>query len=164
MIQEHVKYRYGSPRVTAELRRRGYRTGHNRVARIMRENELGRRPRKRFRSTTNSEHGLEVAENLLNRKFNVAAANMAWVSDITYVATSQGWLYLCVVIDLYSRKVVGWSMSSRMKTDLVLQALMMGLMRRNPPAELIFHSDRGSQYCSHAFKKLLEKHGILSCF
>ena len=160
VIQEHVKYRYGSPRVTAELRRRGYRTGHNRVARIMRENELGRRPRKRFRSTTNSEHGLEVAENLLNRKFNVAAANMAWVSDITYVATSQGWLYLCVVIDLYSRKVVGWSMSSRIKTDLVLQALMMGLMRRNPPAELIFHSDRGSQYCSHAFKKLLEKHGI----
>ena len=160
VIQEQVKHRYGSPRVTEELRRRGYRAGHNRIARIMRENGLGRRPRKRFRSTTNSEHRLEVAENLLNRKFNVAAANMVWISDITYVATSQGWLYLCVVIDLYSRKVVGWSMSSRMKTDLVLQALMMGLMRRNPPAGLIFHSDRGSQYCSHAFRKLLGRHSI----
>jgi putative transposase len=160
VIQEHVKYRYGSPRVTEELRRRGYRVGQNLIARIMRENRLGRRPRKRFRSTTNSEHGLEVAENLLNRKFNVGAANKVWVSDISYVATSQGWLYLCVVIDLYSRKVVGWSMSSRMKADLVLQALMMGLMRRNPPAGLIFHSDRGSQYCSHDFKKLLEKNGI----
>jgi putative transposase len=160
VIQEQMKYRYGSPRVTEELRRRGYRVGHNRIARIMRENGLGRRPRKRFRSTTNSEHGLAVAENLLNRKFDVAAANRAWVSDISYVATSKGWLYLCVVIDLYSRKVVGWSMSSRMKTDLVLQALMMGLMRRYPPAGLIFHSDRGSQYCSHAFKKLLERHGI----
>ena len=160
VIQEQMKHRYGSPRVTEELKRRGYRVGHNRIARIMRENWLGRQPRKRFRSTTNSEHGLEVSENLLNRKFNVAAANMAWVSDISYIATSQGWLYLCVVIDLYSRKVVGWSMSSRMKTDLVLQALMMGLMRRNPPAGLIFHSDRGSQYCSHAIRKLLKKQGI----
>jgi putative transposase len=160
LIQEQVKHRYGSPRVTEELRRRGYRVGHNRIARIMRENLLGRRARKRFRSTTNSEHGLEVAENLLDRKFDVAAANRVWVSDISYVATSEGWLYLCVVIDLYSRKVVGWSMSSRLKTDLVLQALMMGLLRRNPPAGLIFHSDRGSQYCSHDFKKLLEKNGI----
>ena len=126
----------------------------------MRENELGRRPRKRFRSTTNSEHGLEVAENLVNRKFTVAAANRVWISDITYVATSQGWLYLCVVIDMYSRKVVGWSMSSRMKKELVLQALVMGLMGRKPPEGLIFHSDRGSQYCSHDFRKLLERHSI----
>ena len=155
-----MKYRYGSPRVTEELRRRGYRVGHNRIARIMKENRLGRRPRKRCRSTTNSEHGLSVSENLLDRKFEVAAANRVWVSDIVYVATSEGWLYLCVVIDLYSRKVVGWSMSSRLKTDLVLQALMMGLLRRKPPAGLIFHSDRGSQYCSHDFKKLLEKNEI----
>jgi len=160
VIQEQMKYRYGSPRVTEELRRRGYQVGHNRVARIMRENGLGRQPRKRFRSTTNSEHGLEVAENLLNRKFNVAAANIVWVSDISYIATSQGWLYLCVVMDLYSRKVVGWSMSSRMKTDLVMQALMMALVRRKPPEGMIFHSDRGSQYCSHAFRRRLKRYRL----
>lgn len=112
VIQEQVKHRYGSPRVTEELRRRGYGVGHNRIARLMRENGLGRQPRKRFRSTTNSEHGLDVAENLVNRKFDMAAANRVWISDITYVATSQGWLNLCVVIDLYSRKVVRWSMNS----------------------------------------------------
>ena len=99
VIQEQVKHRYGSPRVTEELGRRGYRVGHNRIARIMRENRLGRRARKRFRSTTNSEHGLEVAENLLNREFDVAEPNQVWASDITYVATTEGWLYLCVVVD-----------------------------------------------------------------
>ena len=159
-IQEHVRYRYGSPRVTVELNRRGYRAGHNRVARLMRENGLGRRVRKRFRSTTDSNHGLKVVEDLVNRQFNVASRNEAWLSDITYIATSEGWLYLCVVIDLFSRKVVGWSMSSRLKTDLVLQALMMGVMRRRPPKGMIFHSDRGSQYCSHAFRRRLQKYRL----
>ena len=159
-IQESVKYRYGSPRVTAELKRRGYRIGHNRVARLMRENGLGRRLRKRFRSTTDSKHGFPVAANLLNREFAVAKPNQVWASDITFVATSEGWLYLCVVIDLYSRKVIGWALSTRLKTDLVMQALLMALMNRKPPAGMMFHSDRGSQYCSHEFRRKLGRYKI----
>ena len=160
VIQEYVKYRYGSPRVTEELKRRGYRVGHNRIARTMRENGLDRRPRKRFRSTTDSNHGLKVAGDLLKREFSVSSRNVAWLSDISYIATAEGWLYLCVVIDLYSRKVVGWSMSTRLKTDLVLQALMMALVRRKPPEGMIFHSDRGSQYCSHAFRRRLKRYRL----
>ncbi len=160
-IQKGVRYRYGSPRVTVELRKHhGKRVGHNRVARLMRENGLGRRARKRYRSTTDSNHGLEVAEDLLKREFSVSSRNVAWLSDISYIATAEGWLYLCVVIDLYSRKVVGWSMSTRLKTDLVLQALMMALMRRKPPEGMIFHSDRGSQYCSHAFRGRLARYRL----
>lgn len=157
-IQEESKYRYGSPRVMEALARRGYRVGHNRVARLMRENGLGARRRRRSRSTTDSNHGLPVAENLLNREFDVAQTNRVWVSDLSYIATAEGWLYLCVVIDLYSRKVVGWSMSRRMKTDLVLQAFMMACMRRKPAAGLIFHSDRGSQYCSGAFRGRIRRY------
>jgi putative transposase len=159
-IQEDVRYCYGSPRVTAELRKRGRRAGHNRVARLMRENGLGRRTRKRYRSTTDSNHGLKVAEDLLKREFSVSQRDKVWLSDISYIATAEGWLYLCVVIDLYSRKVVGWSMSTRLKTDLVLQALMMGLVRRKPPGGMIFHSDRGSQYCSHAFRRRLSRYRL----
>ena len=116
--------------------------------------------RKRFRSTTDSNHGLKVVDDLIKREFDVASRNEAWLSDITYIATAEGWLYLCVVIDLFSRKVVGWSMSTRLKTDLVLQALMMGLMSRKPPEGMIFHSDRGSQYCSHAFRRRAQRHGL----
>ncbi len=151
LIQGESKYRYGSPRVTVALARRGYGVGHNRVARLMRENALGVRRRRRFRSTTDSNHSLSVAENLLNREFDVAEANRVWVSDLSYIATAEGWLYLCIIIDLYSRKVVGWSMSTRMKSDLVMHAFMMACMRRKPPSGVIFHSDRGSQYCSDAF-------------
>lgn len=156
-IQELTDYTYGSPRMAVELRRRGYRAGKKRVARLMRENGLGRRLKKRFRSTTNSEHSLPVAKNLVDRQFEVPRANHTWVSDLTYIATAEGWLYLCVVIDLYSRKVVGWSMSSRMTSDLALSAFMMALMRRRPPEGLIFHSDRGSQYCSGVFRATLRK-------
>jgi len=154
LIQEESRYRYGSPRVTVALSRSGYRVGHNRVARLMRENTLGVRRRRRFRSTTDSNHSLSVAENLLNREFDVAQANRVWVSDLSYIATAEGWLYLCVVIDLYSRKVVGWSMSTRMKSDLVMHAFMMACMRRG----VIFHSDRGSQYCSHVFGAQIKRH------
>lgn len=160
-IQKDCRHRYGSPRVTKKLQRQGYRVGHNRVARLMRENGLGACQRRRYRSTTDSKHNLPVAENLLNRKFDVAEANRVWASDITYCATADGWLYLCTVIDLYSRKIIGWSISTRMKTDLVLQAFMMALMRRRPPKGVIFHSDRGSQYCSHAFRERIEGHGFL---
>ncbi len=143
-IQERVKDHYGSPRMTRELAREGCQVGHNRVARLMREHDLGRRPRKRHRSTTNSDHKLLAAKNLLNRQFGVDEPNRVWSSDISYLATAEGWLYLCVVIDLYSRKVIGWAMSRTTEASLVVQALEMALMRRGWPRDVIFHSDRGS--------------------
>ena len=160
-IQRRSRYRYGSPRVTEALHRQGYRVGHNRIARLMRENDLGRRVRKRFRSTTDSKHTHPVAENVVNRQFEVPRVNHTWVSDISFIATAEGWLYLCVIIDLYSRKVVGWAMSSRMKTKLVMNALLMAYIRRKPPEGLIFHSDRGSQYCSHAFRARLKNYRMI---
>lgn len=153
-IQESLRYpySYGSPRIIEELKQRGVHVGHNRVASLMSKNGLGFRAKKRFRTTTNSKHSLPVAENLLNRDFSASEMNQVWASDISYIATAQGWLFLCVIIDLYSRKVVGWSMSTRMKTDLVVRALIMACMHRRPAAGLIFHSDRGSQYCSAMFR------------
>jgi putative transposase len=159
-IQGEVKYRYGSPRITRELRRRGVQVGHNRVARLMRQEGLGARRKRRFRSTTDSKHSLPVAENLVNRDFQVPEVNKAWVSDITYIPTAEGWLYLCTILDLHSRKVVGWSMSPRLKSDLVMQALRMAVMRRRPPQGLIFHSDRGCQYCSHVFRRWTRRYGL----
>jgi putative transposase len=159
-IQSEVKYRYGSPRMTRELRRRGVRVGHNRVARLMSQQGLGARRRRRFRSTTDSKHSLPIAENLVNRGFQVPEANRVWVSDITYIPTAEGWLYLCTVLDLRSRKVVGWSMSPRMKSELVVQALMMAVLGRRPPKGLIFHSDRGSRYCSHVFRRWTQRYGL----
>jgi putative transposase len=159
-IQKKVKRRYGSPRVTAALRKAGRRVGHNRVARIMRENGLQARPKRRFRVTTKADPSAAAAENLLARNFAVPAVNRVWVSDITYIATTEGWLYLAVVLDLCSRRVVGWSMSSRLGTELVLRALWMAVLRRRPPKGLLFHSDRGSQYTSHAFRKDLEYAGM----
>ncbi len=155
-IQKKVKYRYGSPRVTEELRRAGKAVGHNRVARVMAENGLEARPKRRFRSTTKASESRPVAENLLARNFEVSRKNAVWASDITYIATSEGWLYLAVILDLCSRRVVGWSMSSRLTTDLVLRAFWMAVLTRNPPEGLMFHSDRGSQYTSKAFCKALE--------
>jgi transposase InsO family protein len=159
-IQAEVKDRYGSPRVHRELRGRGFRVGHNRVARLMRQHGLGAKRRRRYRSTTDSAHALPVAENLLNRGFEVPVANRVWVSDLTYIPTAEGWLYLCTILDLHSRRVVGWSMSSRMTSELVVQALLMAVLLRRPPAGLIFHSDRGSQYCSHGVRRWAARHGI----
>jgi putative transposase len=159
-IQEQVKYRYGSPRVREGLKRRGFGVGKNRVARLMREYQLGRRVKKRYRSTTDSKHGHAVAENLVQREFDVAAPNRIWASDLSYVATAEGWMYVCVILDLYSRKVIGWSMGSRMRAGLMIQALLMACVHRKPPAGLIFHSDRGSQYCSAAFRSYLHLYGI----
>ena len=160
-IQEKVKYRYGSPRVTAELRRAGMAVGHNRVARLMAQGGLQARPKRRFRSTTKASKSRPVAENLLARNFDVSRTNVVWASDITYIATSEGWLYLAMILDLCSRRVVGWSMSSRLTTDLVLRAFWMAVRRRNPPEGLMFHSDRGSQYTSRAFCKALERRGMI---
>ena len=160
-IQEQVKHRYGSLRITEALARAGSSVGHNRVARLMREHELGRRPRKRYRSTTNSAHTHPVAENVVNREFEVPEMNRVWSSDITYVATAEGWLYLCVVIDLYSRKVIGWAMKATMQAQLVVDALMMALMRRRRPSGVIFHSDRGSRYASETVRRCVRRHGLV---
>ena len=159
-IQHEVARRYGSPRMTAALRRQGRKVGHNRVARLMRENKLGARRKKAFRVTTKSNHSHPVAENLLQRLFAVSAANRVWVSDITYIPTAEGWMYLCVVLDLYSRRVVGWSMGKGLGVDLAVRALLMGLVRRRPPRDLVLHSDRGVQYCAGAFRRHLRSHGI----
>jgi transposase InsO family protein len=160
LIQKQVRRVYGSPRMTQELARRGHCVGHNHVARLMRERDLGARPKKRVRVTTRARKGDQVAQNVLNRRFRVAAPDRVWISDITYVATAEGWLYVCVVLDLYARRVVGWSMSSSLGTELALQAFMMAFMWRRPPRTLLFHSDRGVQYTSHAFCRALELRGI----
>ena len=160
-MQEHAHYRYGSPRVSVELRRHGFRVGHNRVARLMRENGLQARLRRKFRSTTDSEHALPVAENILDRRFGITEPNVAWVSDITYVATAEGWMYLCMIMDLGSRKIVGWALDRRMKAELVLTALMMAVIHRNPPKGILFHSDRGSQYCSRKVHRRLKSYGFI---
>jgi putative transposase len=160
-IYDQMYRRYGSPRITKELSRRGRGVGHNRVARIMRENGLWARQKRRFVVTTRSKDGEAAAENLLDRKFQTSAANRVWASDITYVATAEGWMYLCIVLDLYSRRLVGWSMSCTLETELVLAALVMAMLRRRPPRGLIFHSDRGVQYTSLQFRETTESHGIL---
>lgn len=158
----HVEHqeRYGSPRMRAELRDRGHEVGKHRVARLMRENGLRARPRRRFRRTTDSRHQLPVAPNLLERRFSAAAPNQAWVGDITYVWTAEGWSYLAVLLDLYSRRVVGWALRKSLNRDLALSALRHALTRRRPPPGLIQHTDRGCQYASREYRELLERHGV----
>ncbi|MGH8399369.1 MAG: IS3 family transposase, partial [Gammaproteobacteria bacterium] len=136
--------------------------GKRRVQRLMQQHGIRARGKRRFRVvTTDSRHDLPVAPNLLNRNFTAAAPNQAWSGDITYIATEEGWLFLAVVIDLFSRKVVGWSMGSDMHRGLAIDALEMGVFQRRPPkGGLIFHSDRGSQYASEGFRAVMEKHGI----
>ena len=158
---ETHKRNYGSPRMLDELRARGCEVSENTVAKLMQENKLRAATARKFRHTTDSNHSHPVAENVLNQEFEQEQPNTAWVSDITYIETREGWLYLACILDLYSRKVVGWSMSERMKSDLVITALEMGLRQRCPEAgALLHHSDRGSQYASGAFRKLLAAHGI----
>ena len=153
--------RYGSPRVQMELRDRGQHSGRKRIARLMRAQGLRARPKRRYRTTTDSRHGLAVSPNLLARRFAVAQPNTAWVTDMTYLWTAQGWLYLAVIIDLFSRRVVGWSMSERIDRRLALDALRMALAQRRPRRGLIHHSDRGSQYASGDYQRLLATNGIV---
>jgi len=157
---EH-KGRCGAPRITVELRNEGKPAGKNRVARLMRAEGLRGKAARKYKATTNSKHKLPVAENLLCQDFTAAQPNEKWVSDITYVATDEGWLYLAVVLDLYSRLVVGWAMSERMTATLVCDALRMALWRRREPIGVIVHSDRGSQYCSAEHRRLLRDHGLV---
>lgn len=153
---------YGSPRIYRELRARGVRCDKARVERLMRENEITPPRKKKYRVTTDSNHKNPVAPNVLQRDFTSPAPNRRWVSDITYVWTWAGWLYLAVVLDLFSRRVVGWAMDSRLDTEsLTLNALHMALRNRAPDRGLIHHSDRGTQYTSGDFRKVLDARGIV---
>ena len=158
-IVEQHHHRYGSPRVREVLRRDyGKRVSRKKVARLMREHGLNARQRRKFIPTTNSNHGLPVCENLLNRQFHTEGSGQKWVSDITYLRTIGGWVYLTVVLDLYDRKVIGWALSADMETvHTTIPALEMACTNRMPGEGLIFHSDRGVQYCAKSFRDRLEK-------
>lgn len=153
--------RYGYPRIADELRDQGETCSRNRVSRRMKKLGLQAKGKKKFTVTTDSNHRLPVAENLLERDFTATAPNQKWVSDITYIWTDEGWLYLATVIDLYSRAVIGWSIQPTMTRELISHALMMALWRRKFPRGVLCHSDRGSQYCSHAYQALLKKYGLI---
>jgi putative transposase len=151
---------YGSPRIHAELKAQGTRCSRNRVARLMRKHGIrARRPRRRIR-TTNSKHSQPIAPNLLDRQFTAEAPNQKWVADLSYIDTDEGWLYLATVMDLFSRRIVGWAMADHMETSLVEQAMRMALIRRQPGTGLLHHSDRGSQYASKDYRALLAAWGI----
>lgn len=152
---------YGERRMKAALNNKGYPVTRGEARRLMRAAEVRVLHRKKFKVTTDSDHGQPVFENVLNRDFNPTGPDQAYVCDITYLWTREGWLYLAVVIDLFSRRVVGWSMSSRMKSSLVCDALKMALCQRRPLSGLIIHSDRGSQYASKAYRRLLKSYGCI---
>jgi transposase InsO family protein len=139
----------------------GFDANQKKVERLMKKFGIRAKTKRKFRITTDSKHNLPVAENILNRKFTPDAPNKAWAGDITYLWTKEGWLFLAVIVDLFSRQVVGWSMDERMTKELALSALRMGLGRRNPEKGLIHHSDRGSQYAATAYRKLLEARGAI---
>lgn len=152
---------YGSRRLASALQAKGFFVGRYRVRRLMKEAALHPVWKRKFVRTTDSQHSLPVAENLLERKFEVKLPNLAWVSDITYVRTRAGWLYLAAVMDLFSRKIVGWAMAPTMPTGLVTSALRMAIAQRRPPHGLLLHSDRGSQYASLEYQTLLKQHSII---
>ena len=159
-IAESTNNSYGSRRMKVAMNCLGYPISRDKARKLMREADVQVRHRKKYKVTTNSNHKQPVFDNLLQRQFDVAQIDQVYAADITYIWTREGWLYLAVVIDLCSRKVVGWSMSSRMKAQLVCDALKMAIWQRRPEAGLIHHSDRGSQYASKAFRQLLKAHGI----
>lgn len=151
---------YGSPRVHAELRAKGLRLGRKRVERLMRQSGLQARQKRRFRRTTDSNHSLPVAPNLLERCFAVAAPNQVWVTDVTYISTAEGWLYLAAMLDLFSRRVIGWATSESNDRALALDALNRALRARRPGPGLVHHSDRGSPYASDDYRQALAKNAI----
>ncbi len=160
-VHEGSRGRYGSPRVHAALRAHGRRVGRKRVARLMRGMGLSARRKRRFRRTTDSAHALPVAPNLLGRDFTAAAPDRVWLADLTYIWTAEGWLYLAVVLDLFSRRVVGWAMADHLGHELALAALDMAIARRRPAPGLIHHSDRGVQYAARRYQARLREHGML---
>lgn len=159
-IHEETRKVYGAPRITRSLPE-GQKASVGRVARLMRANGIRSKTVKKYKATTNSKHNLPVAENLLNQNFAADRPNEKWVSDITYIGTDEGWLYLAGIMDLHGRKLVGWAMDSRMKTELVSAALKQAIGRTGARAGLMVHSDRGVQYASKEYQQLLEKHGFI---
>ena len=160
-IHAQMRESYGARRMADELCKRGVDCGRDRARTLMHLADVRVKQKKKFRVTTDSKHNLPVAPNLLDRQFDVSAPNRVWASDITYIWTVTGWLYLATVMDLYSRRIVGWSMGTSMSRKLVMDALLMAIWRRKPGKGLIHHSDRGSQYCSEDFQKLLAQHGMV---
>jgi putative transposase len=159
-VHAEVKKRYGSPRIYKELQARGVDCCVNTVAKVMHDNDIRSKTARKFRNTTDSNHSLPVADNLLDRQFDPAGPNEKWVGDITYIPTREGWLYLAVIEDLYSRRIVGWAMADHMESRLVVDAMEMAVARRLPGEGLLAHTDRGSQYASDHYQRLLRKHGI----
>jgi len=147
---------YGFPRITAELKAQGFVCGENRIARLMRENGIKVCTRNKFKLTTKSDHKLPIAEDLVGRDFSAFGINELWLSDITYIWTWEGWMYLAAVMDVYNRQIVGWALQDRLTKGLVVSALRKALQERSPDPGLIFHSDHGSQYASDTVKKILE--------
>lgn len=152
---------FGSRKITRELSRPDRPVNRKRVARLMKKMGLRSKVCKKYRAATNSSHNLPVAENLLNREFHAEAPNEKWVSDITYVSTDEGWLYLAGIMDLHDRQIVGWAMDSRMKKELCIGALEQAILRRENPKGVLLHSDRGSQYCSAAYQKRMRKNDFI---
>jgi transposase InsO family protein len=159
-IFNQSKGSYGSRRISKQLKNEGHAVGRFKARRLMRYLGLKAKAPRRYKVTTNSRHGFQVAPNVLNRQFDVPAPNKAWTADISYVWTLEGWLYLAIVMDLYSRQIVGWAMNKRMKAQLTLDALAMAYWRRKPPQGLVHHSDRGSQYACSDYRKRLNQYGM----
>lgn len=151
---------YGARRIKRSLKNKGFQVSRRRIGRLLKQLGLCCKTKRKFKATTDSKHSLPIAPNLLNRQFTPNQANRFYAGDITYIPTKEGWLYLAVVIDLYSRKIVGWSMANNMKAKLVNDALLMALWQRKPSRGLIWHTDRGSQYASHSHRTILQQHGI----
>ena len=155
-IHRQTKGTYGARRISEELKSMGEHCGRTKARTLMKLAGVKARQRKRFKVTTDSKHNYPVAPNLLERNFEISEPDRVYCADITYIWTAEGWLYLAIIIDLFSRQIVGWSMSNRIKKKLVIDALRMAIWRRRPKSGVIFHSDRGSQYCSHDFQKMLK--------
>lgn len=160
-VHASSKKRYGSPKITKTLNKNNVKCSQKAVSKLMSKNNIRSIVNKKFKATTNSKHNLPVFDNILNRQFMVSSPNFAWVSDITYISTSEGWLYLATVIDLYSNQVIGHAMSDRMTKQLVINALEKALKLRNYPTGVIVHTDRGSQYASNAYKAVLNQHKLI---
>jgi transposase InsO family protein len=161
-VHYQSRYIYGSPRITAALKKRNIRCSKNRIARLMRTNNIRSIIKKKHRTTTNSRHRLPVAANIVNQQFRAERPNQIWFSDITYIRVQQYWVYLAAILDLFSRKIVSWSLSLELTPDFVLQSIRQAIIMRKPEPGLIFHSDRGVQYASYATRNILKEHAIIS--
>ncbi len=159
-VFEESRQLYGSPKVTQKLHQQGVEISERTVTRIMNEQQWKSRTVKKYKATTNSKHNMPVQENILNQEFKASKPNEKWVTDITYIPTAEGWLYLASVMDLFSRMIVGWHMSDRMTKELVIRALQQAHGRQQPEGEVLHHSDRGSQYASHDYQKQLQTYSM----